>query len=113
MPGRALVPLLLAALATPTAPADEGRIEAFFAADKGHLAVVELLVQRGADVSARDTFYRASPLTWALDRGHREIARLLVESGAAEPEAALELAVKEKDEALVSKSRRRTRWARS
>ena len=135
MPGMALVPLLLAGLATPTAPAAEERVEAlfaaaragdvaavtrllnegvdvnskgrydttalFFAADKGHLAVVELLVQRGADVSVRDTFYRASPLTWALDRGHREIARLLVERGAAEPEAALELAVKEKDEALV------------
>ena len=70
----------------------------FAAADQGRLAVVELLLARGATVTVRDTFYGATPLTWALDGGHAEIARRLVEAGAAEPEAALELAVKEKDE---------------
>jgi outer membrane protein assembly factor BamB len=85
-------------------PNSRGRYETtalFFAADKGHLAVVDLLLARGADASVRDTFYRATPLSWAVDRGHAAIALRLVEKGAPEPEAALELAVKVKDEALA------------
>jgi outer membrane protein assembly factor BamB len=73
----------------------------FFAADKGQLAVVELLLARGAAVDVHDNFYKATPLSWALQRDHADIARRLVEKGAAEPEQALELAVKKKDEALV------------
>ena len=73
----------------------------FFAADKGQLAVVELLLASGADVNARDTFYKATPLFWAVQHDHPEIARRLVEKGALEPEQALELAVKQKDEALA------------
>ena len=82
----------------------KGRYETtalFVAADKGHLAAVDLLLARGADVNARDTFYRMRPLGWAVDRGHGEVARRLVEKGAHEPESALELAVKQKDEALA------------
>ncbi|HEX9187877.1 MAG TPA: ankyrin repeat domain-containing protein, partial [Vicinamibacteria bacterium] len=78
-----------------------GTTALFFAADKGHLAVVELLLARGADAAVRDTFYDGTPLTWALERGHAAIARRLVEKGAPDPEAALDLAVKEKDEALT------------
>ena len=73
----------------------------FFAADKGQLAVVELLLARGADANLHDTFYKATPLSWAVQRDHAEIARKLVEKGAAEPEQALELAVKQKDEGLA------------
>jgi outer membrane protein assembly factor BamB len=73
----------------------------FFAADKGQLAVVDLLLARGADANLHDTFYKATPLSWALQRDHAEIARKLVEKGAAEPERALELAVKQKDEGLA------------
>ena len=73
----------------------------FCAADKGQGAVVELLLARGAEVNVRDTFYQATPLSWAVQRDHADIARRLVEKGAAEPEQALELAVKQKDEALA------------
>jgi outer membrane protein assembly factor BamB len=73
----------------------------FFAADKGQLAVVDLLLARGAAVDVHDTFYKATPLSWAVQRDHADIARRLVEKGAAEPEQALELAVKKRDEALA------------
>jgi ankyrin repeat protein len=59
-----------------------------YACDRGHLDVVKLLVDRGADVNARDTFYNATPLTWAVNPAmgrkpqHPEIVRLLLEHGA-------------------------------
>jgi outer membrane protein assembly factor BamB len=53
-----------------------------FAADKGHLAVVKVLLDHKADVNVRDTFYKSSPLDWAIMRGHVDIVRLLVAAGA-------------------------------
>ena len=82
----------------------KGRYETtalFCAADKGQLAVVELLLARGADVNVHDTFYKATPLSWAVQHDHADIARRFVEKGALKPEQALELAVKQKDEALA------------
>ena len=56
-----------------------------FAADRGHVEVVRVLLDRGADVNVRDTFYKATALTWAvspaMDRKpqHTEVVRLLLE----------------------------------
>ena len=36
-----------------------------YACDRGHLEVVKVLLEHGADVNVKDTFYRATPLTWA------------------------------------------------
>ena len=53
-----------------------------FAADKGHLAVTKLLLQNKADVNVQDTFYKATPLDWAVMRKHVDIVKALVAAGA-------------------------------
>lgn len=53
-----------------------------FAADKGHAAVVDLLLERGANVNAEDTFYGSTPLAWAVRHGHAAIVRSLLAKGA-------------------------------
>jgi ankyrin repeat protein len=58
-----------------------------FACDRGHVEVVKLLLDRGADISAADTFYHATPLTWAIRPAmgrkpeHLEVVRLLLAKG--------------------------------
>ena len=64
-----------------------------FAADRGHVDVVKVLLDRKADVTIKDTFYSATPLTWAvnpaMDRTpkHTEVVRLLLEHGGYSQEA--------------------------
>ena len=41
-----------------------------FAADKGHIEVVKLLVSRGADVNAQDTFYQMRAVDMAMANNH-------------------------------------------
>ena len=58
-----------------------------YAADRGHVEVVKLLLDRGADVHVKDTFYGATPLTWAVSPAmsrkpqHVEVVRLLLAKG--------------------------------
>ena len=58
-----------------------------YACDRGHVEVVKLLLDRGADVTATDTFYHATPLTWAIRPAagrkpeHVEVVRLLLAKG--------------------------------
>jgi ankyrin repeat protein len=59
----------------------------FFACDRGHLEIARLLIERGADVNVKDTFYNASALTWAMSKKHEPLVALLVEKGADVSEA--------------------------
>ena len=53
----------------------------FFAADKGHVEVIKLLIDRGAEVNALDSFYKFRPLMMALMNNHTPAAALLLERG--------------------------------
>lgn len=54
-----------------------------FAAARGQVEVVTLLLERGADPNKKDSFYGATPFNWATNEGHVQVARLLIEKGAA------------------------------
>lgn len=73
-----------------------------FAADRGSVEIVKMLLDRGAEVNAKDTYYRLTALTWALEKGHVEIVRLLLDKGATGGEAVLEAGVEKGDPALVT-----------
>jgi peptide-methionine (S)-S-oxide reductase len=47
------------------------------AAFAGHLDVVALLVERGADRDVRDLLYQGTPEDWAGHGGHEEVAHYL------------------------------------
>jgi ankyrin repeat protein len=60
-----------------------------YACDRGHLEVVKLLLERGARVDVRDSFYSATPFDWAMrpamgqpGDAHVEILKLLLAKGA-------------------------------
>jgi len=78
-----------------------------FAADHGNLEVVKVLLARGADPNAKDTFYNATPLTWAASPAqkrkpeHAQIVGLLLKAGANGKENALDSAVSERDVAMT------------
>ena len=78
-----------------------------YASDRGHLDVVKLLIDRGADVNVKDTFYNATPLTWAVSPAmgrkpqHPEVVRLLLQHGAQGKEQALMGAIAAPDAATT------------
>ncbi len=59
-----------------------GTTALFFAADRGHLDLVLLLLERGADPDLSDRFYGATPMVWALTNEHTDVAALLLRHGA-------------------------------
>ena len=84
-----MVEALLAKGANVNAKNEYGATALTFAADKGHLAVIKVLLQNKADVNIRDTFYKATPLDWAFMRKHVDVIKVLVEAGASGAEAGL------------------------
>jgi outer membrane protein assembly factor BamB len=92
---RAEVQALLDAGAAVDAPARHGNTALLFASEKGHLDVVRLLVERGADVNVRERFFGSTPLTAALQGKHLAVASFLLEKGAKDAASALAEAVEQ------------------
>ena len=78
-----------------------------YACDRGHLDVAKLLIDRGADVNVKDTFYNATPLTWAVNPAmgrkpqHPDVVRLLLQHGAQGKDRALMGAISAPDVAMT------------
>ncbi|MFE4243466.1 ankyrin repeat domain-containing protein [Peribacillus butanolivorans] len=52
------------------------------ATKKGHLEMVEYLINKGIDIDARGDIFDASPLRLAAGAGHLKIVKYLIEAGA-------------------------------
>ena len=78
-----------------------------YACDHGHVEVVKLLLDRGADMNVKDTFYGFTPLMLATSPAqkkkpeHTEIAKLLIARGSPGKEMALSGAIESGDASLV------------
>jgi ankyrin repeat protein len=77
----AIVQRLLAAEADPNA-APSGAPPLVTCSAAGAENAVRMLLARGADVNAADTFRRQTPLMWAAAENHSAIVKLLIETGA-------------------------------
>ena len=79
----------------------------FYACDHGHVDVVKVLLDKGADLTVKDTFYGFTPLMLATSPAqkkkpeHTEIAKLLIAKGAPGKEMVLPTAIQEGDAALA------------
>ena len=78
-----------------------GTTALFKAAERGHAAVVHVLLDRGADVKVKDTFYGATAMTWALDGKHVNVVRQLLQKNADEAEDVLMTGIRESNDEFV------------
>lgn len=63
------------------AKTEYGATALFFACDREQVEVVKFLLAKGADPNIRDTFYKATPVTWAQMKGNQEIILSLINFG--------------------------------
>jgi len=79
----------------------------FYACDHAHVEVVKVLLDRGADMTVKDSFYGFTPLMLAVSPAqkkkpeHTEIVKLLLAKGAPGQDVALATAVQTNDNALA------------
>ena len=77
-----MVDVLLRAGANPARTHPEGETPLLAASRSGSVATVRLLLARGVDVNAAESFQKTTPLMWAAAEGHRDVVDLLLEAGA-------------------------------
>ena len=70
--------LILGGVRPPRTPPVPPPLPLMNAACKGHLKIVKLLLQKGADVNSKDG-YGSSPLYLAAKGGHLEVVKFLVQ----------------------------------
>ena len=86
-----------------------GATALFFAAFRGNVEMVELLLENGAEVNVRDTFYNATPTTWAMSEAqtseaHRKILELLLEAGSKETAVLVQYGIQRRDADWVQRA---------
>src|SRR5687767_4546858 len=64
-----------------------------FAADRGNVELVKLLIARGANVNAQDSFYQMRAINLAMTNNHTAVVTLLLERGSLGAPAVLAQAV--------------------
>ncbi|HXI38918.1 MAG TPA: ankyrin repeat domain-containing protein [Bryobacteraceae bacterium] len=78
----ARVKALLAQGADVNAKSPYGATGLFFAADRGNVEIIRILLDHGANVNVKDTFYGATALSWATQKERWEVIKLLLGKGA-------------------------------
>ena len=58
-----------------------GATALFFACDRGHEEVVNYLLEKGADPNIKDTFYKATPVSWSTMQENQNITLSLLKYG--------------------------------
>src|SRR5437667_8658655 len=66
-----------------------GQTPLYLAAMNGREDVVRFLLDKGASVDIRDTFYKASMLAFVLQRKHYPVAKMLIPKAASSPDETL------------------------
>jgi hypothetical protein len=73
----------------------------FYAASHGNVDVLNYLIEKGADINVRDSFYKASALAFTVQNDHMDAALILVQKGCKDTESALPDAAEKGDVPLV------------
>ena len=74
----AAVELFLEAGMDPNAAGKDGKTALMVAARGGYMEIVKLLLDKGADVNAKDKKFEATSLIWAAVGGHSDVVELLL-----------------------------------
>ena len=88
----------------PDSPGRHGLTALGVAASVGSFDVVRLLVERGADVNARESFFGQTVLAQSARGKHPEIVRWLLEKGSTDADGAMDFAVQTGDVSLAKQA---------
>lgn len=82
---------------------DYGASALSFAASRGHKEIVKFLLSKNADPNVKDTFYNATPMSWASMGKHYDIMKQLAVAGADDINAILTQSINKKETEFVEK----------